>query len=243
MSEGQDVKRLNVALANYDPRELRVQKRYLEEQSSYIHCCGYQNGQELLEELRKTRHYDVIVLGSRLEDMDEMEFLVALRRITPIPPLLLFHERRDSANTALYLHTNGAMQRSELSSLLGELDRMSGRQLTQVEKICQQLYAEWGIDHPDINCGYLTSALRIACGAEQKLALRKELLQQVSEEYHVSVAAVDSGLRRMVNECEAQGSAGWLAFKHANGLDNKKPSIGKLIYAARAQLLLRGARM
>ena len=36
-------------------------------------------------------------------------------------------------------------------------------------------------------------------GTSQKLAIRKEILQAVSEQYDVSVSAVDSGIRRMID--------------------------------------------
>ena len=40
---------------------------------------------------------------------------------------------------------------------------------------CKQLYAEWGIQQPDVNCEYLTTALQVVCGTERKLAVRKEI--------------------------------------------------------------------
>ena len=41
-------------------------------------------------------------------------------------------------------------------------------------------------------------------GTSQKLAIRKEILQAVSEQYDVSVSAVDSGIRRMIDQLEAR---------------------------------------
>ena len=85
-----------------------------------------------------------------------------------------------------------------------------------------------------MNCGYLLRALRIACGSEGKLALRKEVLQGVAEEYQVTVAAVDSGLRRLIEGLEQRSPEGWRQFKAANGLADQKVSTGKLIYALRS---------
>lgn len=234
---------LRVALASYDVRELRVQKRYLEEQNPFIRCSGWQNGQNLLTQLRGGLECDVIVLCSQLEDMDAMEFIARLRRLPSMPLLLLFDERRHGRNAASCLHSDGScymIKQADLKNLLEELYKAPGRQALRADTLCRQLYAEWGISRPDANCGYLTSALRIACASDDRLALRKELLQKVSEEHCVTVAAVDSGLRRMVDELEEQQPEGWRAFKQKSGLAAEKPSTGRLIYAVKECLLARG---
>lgn len=242
LAEGKDAC-LRVALASYDPRALRVQKRFLEEQCSFLRCTGYRRGWELLERLRQGSCYDVIVLGSQLEDMDEAEFLTHLRHTAVRPLLLLFGEGRHSENALSCLRADGGCyiaRQTELKDLLEELYRASGRSAVQLDALCGRLYAEWGVQSPDTKCAYLTSAVRIACGTPERLAIRKELLRPVSEEYHVSVAAVDSGLRRLIDECEARSTAGWRAFRQAAGFGGKKPTTGKLIYAVRDQLRLRG---
>lgn len=40
-----------VALASYDPREMRVWTRYLEERNPAIRCTGYRSSRTLLERL------------------------------------------------------------------------------------------------------------------------------------------------------------------------------------------------
>ena len=77
--------------------------------------------------------------------------------------------------------------------------------------------------------GHLTSS--------QKLAIRKEILQAVSEQFEASVTAVDSGIRRMVDQLEARPGPAWLAFKADTGLGSGKPTTGKLIYAVRSAVL------
>lgn len=57
-----------VALASYDPREMRVWTRYLEERNPAIRCTGYRSSRTLLERLEQG-DVDVLVLGGRLEDM------------------------------------------------------------------------------------------------------------------------------------------------------------------------------
>lgn len=63
-----------VALASYDPREMRVWTRYLEERNPAIRCTGYRSSRPLLERLEQG-DVDVLVLGGRLEDMDSIRFL------------------------------------------------------------------------------------------------------------------------------------------------------------------------
>lgn len=63
-----------VALASYDPREMRVWTRYLEERNPAIRCTGYRSSRTLLERLEQG-DVDVLVLGGRLEDMDSIQFL------------------------------------------------------------------------------------------------------------------------------------------------------------------------
>lgn len=234
---------LYVVLANYDLRQIRVQKNFLEEQCTFINCTGFCSGRELIEKLWQGMRCDVVVLGSQLDDMDEAEFITQLRRLVSRPLLLQFGESRHSESTASCLRADGnsyIARETELKNLLEELYKAAGRRSIKIETLCLRLYAEWGIRQPDTNCGYLTSALRTACASSGKLAIRKQLLQRVSEEHHVSIAAVDSGLRRLVDECEAQGSEGWLEFKRASGFAGKKFTTGKLIYAARERLLLYG---
>ena len=64
----------------------------------------------------------------------------------------------------------------------------------------------------------------------------QEILQAVGEQYEVSVSAVDSGIRRMVDQLEARPTAEWLAFKEKSGFADEKPTTGKLIYAVKNYL-------
>lgn len=114
---------------------------------------------------------------------------------------------------------------------------MPGRQNRQLEQRCSQLYAAWGIPQGDVNAGYLSCAVGIACSTSQKLAIRKEILQAVSEQFDTSVAAVESGIRRMVDQLEEKPPLAWLAFKADTRLGSGKPTTGKLIYAVRDVVL------
>ena len=82
-----------------------------------------------------------------------------------------------------------------------------------------------------------TCAVGIVCSTRQKLAIRKEILQAVSEQFGISVTAVESGIRRMVDQLEEKPTPAWLAFKADTRLGSGKPTIGKLIYAVRDVVL------
>lgn len=83
-----------VALASYDPREMRVWTRYLEERNPAIRCTGYRSSQPLLERLEQG-DVDVLVLGGRLEDMDSIQFLPRIRGLARKPLVLLRDDGRN----------------------------------------------------------------------------------------------------------------------------------------------------
>ena len=228
---------LQVALASYDLRELRVQKRYLQEQGTAIICTCFCSGEKLLAQLRQGVRYDAVVLCSELTDLSAEQFVRQLYQLKERPTLLVQSHGR-SSGTALQKLREGyyCVEGTELKKLLWQLYRMPGRQNRQLEQRCSQLYAAWGIPQGDVNAGYLSGAVGIACSTSQKLAIRKEILQAVGEQYEVSVSAVDSGIRRMVDQLEARPTAKWLAFKDESGFADEKPTTGKLIYAVKNYL-------
>ena len=175
---------LQVALASYDRKELRVQKNYLEEQNPVLACTCFLNGHKLLQELQQGHNFDIVVLCSQMEDMSSIEFMMELRKLEHKPLLMLFDEGRRKNSSALRMEDSGScccVERMELKNLLRELYRMPGQQWQRTEQQCQQLYHSWGIRIPDINCSYLTSAVGVVYGTSQKLAIRKEILQAVED--------------------------------------------------------------
>lgn len=50
----------------HDLKELRVQKRYLQEQGTAIDCTCFCSGEKLLAQLRQGVRYDAVVLCSEL---------------------------------------------------------------------------------------------------------------------------------------------------------------------------------
>lgn len=215
------VSKLHVALLSYDEREIRVRKNYLEEQNPAICCVCFHSGEELLRELRQQRSVDIVVLSSQLEDMDGYEFLKRLNSLHNRPLLLLQGDDWYSDATASFLRPDGRQylpERSSLLDLLLDLRSSTDIGIFWVLPFCKQLYAEWGIQQPDVNCEYLTTALQVVCGTERKLAVRKEILQTVAEEHHTTVAAVDCGMRRLIDGVEKYNTEAWQKFKQDYGL-------------------------
>ena len=212
---------------SYDEREIRVRKNYLEEQNPAICCVCFHSGEELLRELRQQRSVDIVVLSSQLEDMDGYEFLKRLNSLHNRPLLLLQGDDWYSDATA---------------SFLLDLRSSTDIGIFWVLPFCKQLYAEWGIQQPDVNCEYLTTALQVVCGTERKLAVRKEILQTVAEEHHTTVAAVDCGMRRLIDGVEKYNTEAWQKFKQDYGLMGHSVTLGKLIYAGRQKLIDSGTQ-
>ena len=231
---------LQIALASYDPKELRVQKNYLEEQNFKLRCDCFCTGESLLRQLQQEKQYHAVVLCSQLEDMDRELLVERLLQKKSRPAIIQFDDGRRRNDTILWL--DGAencyyVERTGLKDLLWELYELPGQQAQKLEKQCSDLYKTWGVKKLDINCSYLTSAVCIVCSTSQKLAVRKEILQVVSERFEVSVSAVDSSIRRMADLLEAVDTEAWRAFKRDNGFLDEKPTTGRLIYAIRRQLM------
>lgn len=209
------VSKLHVALLSYDEREIRVRKNYLEEQNPAICCVCFHSGEELLRELRQERSVDIVVLSSQLEDMDGYEFLKRLNSLHNRPLLLLQGDDWYSDATASFLRPDGRQylpERSSLLDLLLDLRSSTDIGIFWVLPFCKQLYAEWGI------------------------------LQTVAEEHHTTVAAVDCGMRRLIDGVEKYNTEAWQKFKQDYGLMGHSVTLGKLIYAGRQKLIDSGTQ-
>ena len=121
------------------------------------------------------------------------------------------------------------IRQSSLKELLASLLTAAGQEFETLEQRFGRMYQEWGIIQPDSNCDYLTEAVLIASQSKGKLAIRKEILQGVA-----AVAAVDSGLRRLIDALETRQMPAWKAFKEKTHLAGQKVTAGKLIYTLRA---------
>ena len=230
---------LRVALASYDVHQLRVWHQYIVEQSAEILCSEYRGGEELLQSLKQGRNTEVVVLGGPLEDMDSREFLERMSRLPQKPLLLLQDNARRERTAVSSLSPDGPcylIRQSSLKELLASLLTAAGQESGTLEQRFGRMYQEWGIIQPDSNCDYLTEAVLIASQSKGKLAIRKEILQVVAEHHNVTVAAVDSGLRRLIDALETRQMPAWKAFKEKTHLAGQKVTAGKLIYTLRAQI-------
>ena len=228
---------LRVALASYDVHQLRVWHQYIVEQSAEILCSEYRSGEELLQSLKQGRNTEVVVLGGPLEDMDSREFLERMSRLPQKPLLLLQDNARRERTAVSSLSPDGPcylIRQSSLKELLASLLTAAGQESGTLEQRFGRMYQEWGIIQPDSNCDYLTEAVLIAGQSKGKLAIRKEILQGVAEHHNVTVAAVDSGLRRLIDALETRQMPAWKAFKEKTHLAGQKVTAGKLIYTLRA---------
>ena len=194
---------LQVALASYDRKELRVQKNYLEEQNPVLACTCFLNGHKLLQELQQGHNFDIVVLCSQMEDMSSIEFMMELRKLEHKPLLMLFDEGRRKNSSALRMEDSGScccVERMELKNLLRELYRMPGQQWQRTEQQCQQLYHSWGIRIPDINCSYLTSAVGVVYGTSQEETFLGRDFTQGKGYSETTAAEIDGEMRDIIDE-------------------------------------------
>lgn len=227
-----------VALASYDPREMRVWTRYLEERNPAIRCTGYRSSRPLLERLEQG-DVDVLVLGGRLEDMDSIRFLPKIRGLARKHLVLLRDDGRNEKSAVESLSQEDAcylIRQATLEDMLQELRAPAHRPAESLEKRCKRIYRSWGVSTCDANKRYLTGALRVMMGSDHRLAIRKEILGPVAEEYGLTVAAVDSALRRLLETLDETGTQTWRDFRKEYGLERRKVTIGRLLYALESRL-------
>ena len=189
-----------VALASYDPREMRVWTRYLEERNPAIRCTGYRSSRPL-----------VLLRNDGRNEKSAVESL--------------------SQEDACYL-----IRQATLEDMLQELRAPAHRPAESLEKRCERIYRSWGVSTCDANKRYLTGALRVMMGSDHRLAIRKEILGPVAEEYGLTVAAVDSALRRLLETLDETGTQTWRDFRKEYGLERRKVTIGRLLYALESRL-------
>lgn len=130
-----------VALASYDPREMRVWTRYLEERNPAIRCTGYRSSRPLLERLEQG-DVDVLVLGGRLEDMDSIQFLPRIRGLARKPLVLLRDDGRNEKSAVESLSQEDAcylIRQATLEDMLQELRAPAHRPAESLEKRCERI--------------------------------------------------------------------------------------------------------
>ena len=192
----------------------------------------------MLQVLKQRGLVDVVVLGSELEDMDSMEFLTRMSKLRT-KPLLLLQDRRYRPEAAVSAaRPDGAcylIQQSSLRDMVQTLLVSRGLPMESPTQFCRRMLSEWGVSPAESAAKYLVDAVAVPEVDEdgRPLALRKQILQAVAERHEMSVAAVDSALRRFVEVRELQHSLAWEKFKKNNGLDKQKLTAGKVIMTLR----------
>ena len=182
---------------------------------------------------------DVLVLGGRLEDMDSIQFLPRIRSLDRKPLVLLRDDGRNERSAVESLSQEDAcylIRQATLEDMLQELRAPAHRPAESLEKRCERIYLSWGVSTCDANKRYLTGALRVMMGSDHRLAIRKEILGPVAEEYGLTVAAVDSALRRLLETLDETGTQTWRDFRKEYGLERRKVTIGRLLYALESKL-------
>lgn len=233
------IEKMQIALASYDPKELRVQKNYLQEQSEMMRCACYQSGNRLLQQLQQGRCFHAVVLCGEMEDMDCEQFVQRFCLVGHRPPLVLFDEigkRNSKLMRWLGQDACYCVQRSDLRELLQRLYQLPVLEYS-AQLRCELLYEGWHLDPKEAAFAYLTGAVCIALTTDRHLSVRKELLQRVGEQYNASITAVDSSIRRLIDRLEREAQASWRQFKQEYGFWEEKPTTGKLIYAVRQYLI------
>ena len=185
------------------------------EAAGMAHTWGVFEGETLVSYLLMVRP-----MGCEVSQLDYFSVLPAYRS-TGIGARLL---------AALPAHEEGA------KAILIELRVPAHRPAESLEKRCERIYRSWGLSTYDANKRYLTGALRMMMGSDHRLAIRKEILGPVAEEYNLTVAAVDSALRRLLETLDETGTQTWRDFRKEYGLERRKVTIGRLLYALESKL-------
>ena len=149
---------------------------------------------------------DVLVLGGRLEDMDSIQFLPRIRGLARKPLVLLRDDGRNEKSAVESLSQEDAcylIRQATLEDMLQELPRPGPPPGGEPGKALRAHLSQLGVSTCDANKRYLTGALRVMMGSDHRLAIRKEILGPVAEEYGLTVAAVDSALRRLLETLDA----------------------------------------
>ena len=165
--------------------------------------------------------------------------LPKIRGLARKPLVLLRDDGRNEKSAVESLSQEDAcylIRQATLEDMLQELRVPAHRPAESLEKRCERIYRSWGLSTYDANKRYLTGALRMMMGSDHRLAIRKEILGPVAEEYNLTVAAVDSALRRLLETLDETGTQTWRDFRKEYGLERRKVTIGRLLYALESKL-------
>lgn len=229
-------KNIRVGLCSADSMQLRTIADYLLERGSVGQCVVFRDGTHLLQELENEEMYDGIVLDTIMQDMDALEFLLRFRKLQvqqrPVIIVLttteLFRriQRRVPGEVDSFL-----FKPLHVDILAERIQLFLSDKRSKIQTELYPLLYQWGVQDERVHGQYLTQAVQIMVQTKRQLALRKELLPMVAKSFGVSVSAVDSGLRRMIQCLEEQNTPAYQQFKKDNGMEGVKPTVKRFLYA------------
>lgn len=227
---------LCVAAAAGDERLLRVIGSYFLEDKTFARCDGYRRGRTLLDELRRERRFDALLVDEQLLDMDALEFLETLgREKLRRPPVFVMLRRGRPALCERLLAGGVAQCFFKPCSLAGMTRRIL--LLTEypaaVRAGCARLCRAWGVQEDAANCAYLADAVLVAAGLDEGFAFGKEVAAAVGELHGVSQSAVESGLRRLIAHMERNSTADYRKFCRAAVPEGEKMTPDRLVRAVK----------
>ncbi len=228
--------KLCIAYISYDENLLRVAGKYFSEQSNFAEVRVYKRGDTLINNLRNGLKQDIIILDEQLQDNDILGFLqeYSSADIAQSSIIIALCSKGYLTYTGVLL-SQGVdycmVKPFQMSTLVQRIFLLHQAKTGKAKLFCDIMYKKWGIKDDIVNCNYLTDAVMIAYAREEKLAIRKEILLPIATARGVSIVAVDSALRRLIEYTERLSTPEYLAFKKSNGLDSERPKIGWLIYA------------
>ena len=128
----------------------------------------------------------------------------------------------------------------DVAILCNEMEDMTGLEFMEHIRALEQrpvllLFNEARRNNESALCMETEEGIFCVEQADLKSLLR-ELYRMPGQQYNVSVSAVDSGIRRMIDQLEAAPNEAWNTFKQENGFADGKLTTGKLIYAVKNQL-------
>ncbi len=241
MKKEQEQSGLRIAVVSYDVLWLRVMSRYCSEHGAFVWADYYTKGSQLLDALAIGSEVQVVILDEQMQDMDLLVFMKEYWALElKNPPIMIGMCSKRHLGYTSCLYSLGIVECVTKPVQIASLaSRAIFLQYTRsddaVKRFCEELYREWGVEASD-NATYLIDAVKIAYDSNEKLAVRKEIIWRIAEMRGCSHAAVDSGLRRLIEKTEKTAEGAYRSFKEKSGLGEKKPTVGELVYALKNQI-------
>ena len=242
VSDGSFPAGLLLAIASYDEVFVRVHRSYIENAHICPLCCDvFASGQELLEALKNGCPYQLVLLDSATRDMDAMALCA---RIQALPaeqrPWLLVPTQSVDELTARMQGTGeaGCLRGVDgLRTLLPTLYALARSHTPTAQQVAlRRLLESWGVSLHEVSGIYLLESAARALQFTSNFAIRKDILCCIGERHNVSTTAVDSGIRRIIEQVERDGCPAWRDFRQKYPPRRGKYTTGVIIRAIYAEL-------